>query len=82
MKIKVFISDLCSGCEEIKKRLLGKPDIELIELSQEAIAEIIEATNQNVELPAITVNDELCEFKITNDGKLIAECKEKALRLD
>jgi len=46
MKIQIFVSDLCSGCQEIKKEFAGNPNIEIIELSQEAIAEIIEASGQ------------------------------------
>ena len=76
MKIQIFVSDLCSGCQEIKKEFAGNPNIEIIELSQEAIAEIIEASGQEeLELPCAVVKGKFCRFSVNNNGKLILDCE-------
>jgi len=82
MKIRIFLSDLCSGCKELESRLVNYRgnDLEVNKLDEEAVSYIVEQAGE-LKLPA-AYDEKGNKCTISKEGdKIVIKCPEKTVEI-
>ena len=72
-KVIILTEESCEGCDLVKKRLTGKPNIQFIDIKEEEAKKYIK--RDQILVPSAVYKGARCLIRIEN-GKLKADCED------